>query len=72
MSGQFRDVLVMEHSVMEHHAVMEHHHHHVQHPKCVVDSFLHTTALLRERFIEKEKKKKLTNVSFALTPTYVQ
>ena len=27
---------------------------------------------LRERFIENKKKKKLTNVSFALTPTYVQ
>ena len=27
---------------------------------------------VRERFIEKEKKNKLTNVSFALTPTYVQ
>ena len=27
---------------------------------------------LRERFIEKKEEKKLTNVSFALTPTYVQ
>ena len=27
---------------------------------------------VRERFIEKKKKKKQTNVCFALTPTYVQ
>ena len=27
---------------------------------------------LRERFIEKKEEKKLTNVSFALTPTYVK
>ena len=27
---------------------------------------------IRERFIEKKEEKKLRNVSFALTPTYVQ
>ena len=27
---------------------------------------------LGERFIEKKEEEKLTNVSFALTPTYVQ
>ena len=33
---------------------------------CTCDKFI----LIRERFIEEEKK--LTNVSFALTPNYVQ
>ena len=39
---------------------------------CSNQPFMLLIIHIRERFIEKKKKNKLTNLSFALTPTYVQ